>query len=200
MLQKSHPLGGFFVFYKTDIVIQYIKFTYYNKHYFMKINIKTDSLMKNKGFTLIELMVVVAIIAILAAVIVAALNNAREQGDAAAIKSNLGTIRNLSGIFYSDNQNSYLPPLALGVTTTKTSCASYDVNGTNMFTSKKVIADAIAEARKRGTGQCSYYNSSETWAVMVQLKTVGSSWCVDSSGNSKLVNTAVGTIATGVCN
>jgi len=45
--------------------------------------------MRHKGFTLIELLVVIAVIAVLMAIIMPALNRAREQGKRACCLSNL---------------------------------------------------------------------------------------------------------------
>jgi len=144
----------------------------------MKMNSK-------KGFTLIELIVVVGLIGILASVVITSLNNAKKKGEDKAIATNLNTVVNQAEIFLTDNGNKYLP--AGGSTFTIATCPVYNPSGTNMFSKNKVIADAIAEAVLRGNGS-SCYNSSNAWAVAVGLKVVpNTSWCVDSTGKSKQV-------------
>ena len=56
------------------------------------------------GFTLIELLVVIAIIAILMAILMPALNRAREQGKRAACLNNLGQLT-LAWIMYADEND-----------------------------------------------------------------------------------------------
>src|SRR5512147_2062826 len=60
--------------------------------------------MKSKGFTLIELLVVIAVIAILMAILMPALNRAREQGKRAACLSNLKQL-GLAWNLYADDNN-----------------------------------------------------------------------------------------------
>lgn len=144
--------------------------------------------MKNfkKGFTLLELLVVVAIIAILVSVTLVALSDSRNKGADAAVKSNLNTIRGQSELFYSNNDNSFLPigGSTFGIAT----CPVYNASGTNMLSKDKTIADAIAEAVKRGSNGSSCYNSGLNWAIAVGLKTnANTSWCIDSGGESKQV-------------
>jgi len=147
-----------------------------------------------RGFTLIELLVVVAIIAVLISIVLVSLTNSKNKGEDAAVKSNLNTTRGISELFYLNNSNSFLPtggtPLAI-----RTPCPTYNDGTINMFSRDKTIADAIAEALKRGTGSACY-NSSNAWAVAVTLRssdgatsgssnTLPDSWCVDSGGASK---------------
>lgn len=58
---------------------------------------------RSPGFTLMELMVVVAIIAVLAAVIIPNFVHARAQGVTAACESNLRQIATAMELYYADN-------------------------------------------------------------------------------------------------
>jgi prepilin-type N-terminal cleavage/methylation domain-containing protein len=60
-----------------------------------------------KGFTLIELMVVIAIIAILATVVLVALQGARDAAEDAKRKSAVAQVRSVAEIYYAQNDRSY---------------------------------------------------------------------------------------------
>jgi prepilin-type N-terminal cleavage/methylation domain-containing protein len=70
--------------------------------------------MKRKGFTLIELLVVIAIIAILAAMILPALETARERARMAVCMNNLKQM-SLAMIMYTNDNDGYFPPIPVGV-------------------------------------------------------------------------------------
>jgi prepilin-type N-terminal cleavage/methylation domain-containing protein len=61
--------------------------------------------MKRNGFTLIELMVVIAIIGILATIITASLSTAKAKGRDAKRISDIKTIQTALALYYNDNQS-----------------------------------------------------------------------------------------------
>jgi type II secretion system protein G len=85
-----------------------------------------------RGFTLIELMVVVAIIAILAGILIPNFVNARAQAQTSACESNLRAIATAMELVFSDNQ-SYLP------NTTTQAGTAFDVIPSNFTGSNGVV-------------------------------------------------------------
>jgi prepilin-type N-terminal cleavage/methylation domain-containing protein/prepilin-type processing-associated H-X9-DG protein len=67
-----------------------------------------------KGFTLVELLVVIGIIALLVAILLPALNKAREQGNWAACMSNLKQIGNAMLLYSNENKGFMLRPASNG--------------------------------------------------------------------------------------
>ena len=63
--------------------------------------------LKKKGFTLIELMIVVAIIGILAAIAIPKFAELIRKSSEGASKGNLGALRSAMSIYYGDMEGSY---------------------------------------------------------------------------------------------
>lgn len=71
---------------------------------------------KAKGFTLIELMIVVAIIGILAAVAIPKFADLVTKSKEASVKGNLGAVRSAVSIYYGDMEGEYPANLFTGLT------------------------------------------------------------------------------------
>ncbi len=140
---------------------------------------------QKEGFTLIELIVVIAIFGILATVTLAFLSRPGKEASDASVKANLLSIRKQSEIYYISNSN-------YGANIT-------DCNS-GLF-SDLVVTKAINEIEKNIGGNanvtCTTSVGGNTWAISVDsLKKAGTTWCIDSTGNSKANSTSV----SGLCN
>ncbi len=160
--------------------------------YLKNIHIRSSKKMSSSyssGFTLIELLVVIALIAILAAVVLAALGNARNKGTDASIKSNLSGTHAQSELYFAANGNSYR-----GV------CGETPAGDGTQTIHAMVVGAAQAAGLStitiNGTGDetkatCNVSESGDSWAAEVPLKNKdvggeGSSkmYAVDSAGFS----------------
>ncbi len=122
--------------------------------------------MKNtKGFTLIELAMVITIIGLLSAIILGTIQINRDRGANASIKQNLNSLRSEVELLYSNSLSTYV-----GV------C---DI--TKVLQIRSVINQASG-----GTSVC--YSNTVTWAASAPLKTPEGSnnyWCVDTRGTAR---------------
>jgi prepilin-type N-terminal cleavage/methylation domain-containing protein len=120
------------------------------------------SLKKNhKGFTLIELMIVVAIIGILAAVAVPKFADLVTKSKEASVKGSLGSVRSALSIYYGDTEGAY--PVVLFTALTNANKYMPAVGGTASLGRYEV------PAHTSGTG-----NIGHTGGLYANASTIGS--------------------------
>jgi len=142
---------------------------------------------KSKGFTIIELLVVVAIIAVLAAIVLVNVTGYINQGKNAAIKGNLATVLTNGAVYYDANND-------------------YDA----FCASAGFTAPSAAITGADGTAVCVESTDDTAWCACSTMNVTGdepagTTFCVDSTGTKKATLTACTGVggrclaATGAC-
>jgi len=130
------------------------------------------------GFTLVELLAVIAIIALLASIVVVRIGVTRKKGEDAAIQSALRELRNVAELYYNDSPFTYE-----GV------CDAGDITLSDDGDFKK-IKDYIT--KYNGTGGVIGCRDGGTGYAVISSLNLGNCWCVDSQGASREVTLTSG--------
>jgi|GEM_PF-3485078 len=120
-----------------------------------------------RGFTIIELLVVVAIIAVLASTIIISLDVINARGANTAVQTNLGQIRSESLLYREANGGLFL-----------NLCEA----DSNPYRIRPQLLEACSRAGISGAS-CKCFDGEDSWVAAVPLKQGGGgyAWCVDSN-------------------
>jgi prepilin-type N-terminal cleavage/methylation domain-containing protein len=143
-----------------------------------------------RGFTLIEILVVIAIIGVLSSILLSSLNTARAKSADAAAQSDLNNVRAQSELFYDANGSSYVAPnnlcaqgaVANGVKGIYDSLqAAANAEGLSIVNTDSATAGTLLSVtcHVKASGNLFPY----AWAAEVPLKSrSGFMYCVDNTG------------------
>lgn len=137
-----------------------------------------------KGFTLLELLIVISIIAILTAIVLYALSSARQKGGDGGIKANLASVRSQADVFYNTNTAN---PLSYVSVCTNGAVGGVQGIGAGVLAAAKAggLANFTNDAASSSSqAVCNDDPSGSAWAAEVPLLQ-GGFWCVDSTNVSK---------------
>jgi prepilin-type N-terminal cleavage/methylation domain-containing protein len=150
---------------------------------------------KSKGFTIIELLVVVAIIAVLTGIVLVNVTSYISKGKDAAAKGNLASMLTNSAVFY-DGASTYTNfySAAASPITTVAGCV-----GNSGFTGpcQGLINAGYASITITCAGAACNAAGATGFCAMVTEKATTNTFCVDSTGNK--IDKAAGTCASGIC-
>lgn len=173
-----------------------------------------------KGFTILELLIVIAIIGILSAIVFVAVGQSRDKAADKAIAENLLSVRNEAGLYFTASQsygtwgNAATPYGAVtkcpssaftAFTVTSANSVFKDTTVGPKLDHSNIIIKAMTEANTRSGGTLTTGGSANRlsnsrcfamateWVAMVQLKSnTNKAWCVDSNGASREVTSNAG--------
>jgi len=126
-----------------------------------------------KAFTLIELLIVIAIIGILAGIVLVSLTGALKKGKDSRIQADLRQITQIAGMIMSDT-GSY-----------DSLCSGGSLNTTGDYGAQLTTIQNDIQAQQGGTTvDLSCYASGDNYCVSARLVSTTKYFCVDSAGNA----------------
>ncbi len=162
-----------------------------------------------KAFTLLELLIVIAIIGVLASIVMASLNSSRNKSTDAGMKTAINSLRSAGSIIF--NEYGCYAGSSGACFGTNLGPGACSTPGSTIFSNFE-FAKITAPYRTNSDfiTSCSSASGQTAWAVVIRLKSDNTkAWCVDSLNTAKEVSnggtafnqtTLNNTIVGGVCN
>jgi prepilin-type N-terminal cleavage/methylation domain-containing protein len=168
--------------------------------------------LKNRGFSIVEFLVVIAILGILSTIIFSYLNNARVKSADTTIKSNLQYIRSEARNYIDKNGNygtaTIKSAYAYPAVSTQADCSTANtILANTAINSYLVEAENVSNSTSTWVALCAVgklanETNATSWAVAVRLKeNAGKNtnspdgyyyWCVSSGAGGVIANGIVG--------
>lgn len=169
--------------------------------------------MKNRrGFTLIELMVVISIIGMLSSIVLAATTRARFSANVGAMKAEFNQLRTVAEVFYQANNSTWGPLVNNTGAAPSATCSNSglfaDTNFRTVITKLQSRFPAATTIQCVAASDAGNVGNANTWSVYIQVPALTGGgtdkWCVDNTRYSAPVNGVNTTIAnityyTGCC-
>lgn len=152
-----------------------------------------------RGFTLLEILIVIAIIGIIAGILVGFLSNARTSAADATIKSSLGSLRKEASIYFNDsalgngsyNTTNFLKNSQCLISGNGYWDNTFIMNGSQ---GEKLITQAI-NGRVPSVARCFFDANGIGWAAAVVSASSNSQYfCSDHYGTNKVVQSGLNSI------
>lgn len=155
----------------------------------------SKKIQKSKGFTLLEILVVVALIGLFAAVVMVALGTSKGRGDDAAIRSNINGLRSQAELYYVNNKKYGFETVDIS---SCTAVHTFIASTTGQGAGYRLTNDLIKNARGIANIRCAVSANGTTWAVAATLIN-GGYVCAHGTDQSIIASTT-GLLANSIVN
>jgi len=136
------------------------------------------------GFTIIELLVVVAIIAVLASIVLINVNAIRAKAADAKTEAQMAALRPAAATYYDSNANNYGPATAAAANCTTGGMGLDTASGFANLVLAASYSNAVAPTCSTDS---TVANVATRWSAWHTLQaTAGTAFCVDSTGQGKV--------------